>query len=139
MSRTFLLLLAALVVAGAARATPPDLTVPALDASEAAWSSFGQNLVAALQSDNHGLQCSALQHVVTYGDRLDVRAARFEVIRLYRDHRDMRVRMLALSALAQMRDPWVADFLQRSARAEQDEHLARLTAHAAEAATESVR
>lgn len=130
MIRFSLLLAAFVLVAGAAHAGPPGLTPPASDAPEAAWAAFSTHLVAALQSDNHGLKCSALQHVVAYQDRVDVRAARFDVVRLYRDHRDARVRLLALSALEGMDDPWVRDFLQRSARFERDAHLARLTAYA---------
>lgn len=133
MIRSFLFLMTVLVLASTARADTPDLIAPVPDASDAAWSMFSDNLVEALQSDNHGLQCSALQHIVTYRDRVDVRAARFDIVRLYRDHSDMRVRLLALSALAEMKDAWVTDFLNRSALFEKDEHLARLTAYAASA------
>ncbi|HLT47894.1 MAG TPA: hypothetical protein VK002_11745 [Rubricoccaceae bacterium] len=127
-------LLVAAPVSAAANDPAPDLTPPAPGAEADVWDAFSENLVAALQGDNLGLRCSALQHVVTYGARVDVRAAKFEVVRLFRDHRDERVRMLALAALAQMHDGWVADFLVRSARFEKDEHLARLYLHAAQAA-----
>lgn len=131
-----LLLLAALAVAPArATVTAPDHTPPAPGAEAAAWDAFGANLVAALQADNLGLRCSALQHVVTYGDRVDVRGARFEVVRLFRDNPDERVRLLALAALSQMHDGWVADFLVRSARFEKDARLARLYLFAAQEAS----
>ena len=135
MSRSPLFLLLAFVIAVApARADPPDITPPAADADAATWVAFSDNLVKALQTtDNLGLQCSALQHVAAYGDRVDVDAAKFDIVRLYRDHSDSRVRMAALAGLAQMSDGWVADFLLRSARFEKDEHLARLTLHAAQA------
>src|SRR5690606_26480950 len=130
-----LLLLACLVAAPVSAASPsaPDLTPPASDADAAAWAAFSDNLVVALQGENHGVCCSALQHVVAYGADVDVREARFEVVRLFRDHPDERVRMLALSALAQMRDGWVSDFLERSARFEDDPRLAKLYRHAARA------
>ncbi|MDX1420667.1 MAG: hypothetical protein R3181_11920 [Rubricoccaceae bacterium] len=129
-----LILLSALVLAVPAQAATPDLTPPPPDADAAAWAAFGDNLVAALKTDNHGVRCSALQHVVAYGDRVDVRAARFEVVRLFRDHADKRVRLLALAALSTMRDGWVSDFLVRSARFEKDPHLAQLYLHAARSA-----
>ena len=128
-----LALLAAAPVSAAAMHPTPDLTPPALDADAATWAAFSENLVVALQGENHGVRCSALQLVVAYGASVDVRGARFEVVRLFRDHPDERVRMLALSALAQMRDGWVSDFLERSARFEGDPHLAKLYRHAARA------
>jgi hypothetical protein len=132
--RRLLLLSASLLLIVPARAEPFDLTPPALDAEAAAWVAFSDNLVAALRSGNHGVRCSALQQVVAYGPRVDVRAARFEVVRLFRDSPDERVRLLALSALAQLRDGWVADFLARSARFEKDPRLTRLYLHAAQQA-----
>ena len=126
-------LLTLFIVASSARAgaADPGLTPPPADAGAAAWTAFSDNLVRALKTEHEGLRCSALQHVVAYGERVDVRRARFEVTRLFRDHADPRVRMLALSALTQIDDRWVTDFLRRSARFEKDPRLARILRHAA--------
>jgi hypothetical protein len=139
MSR-FSILIPCLLLATAARAEPFDLRAPALDAGADVWAAFSENLVVALKSDNLGVQCSALQHVAAYGgDRVDVRGARFEVVRLFRDHPDKRVRMSALAALTQLDDPWVTDFLFRSARFEREPRLAQIYLHAAIASHERTR
>lgn len=108
-----------------------DLIAPDPDAAESVWIAFGDNLVMALKTDNEGLNISALHHIARYGERVDVRDARFEMVRIFRDHEDSRVRMLALAALSKAKDAWIADFLRRSARYEKDHHLASLMYHAA--------
>jgi hypothetical protein len=131
MKRIILLPALLLAIVFPVRADPPNLTPPPADADETAWMHFGENLVMALKTDNDGLRLSALQQIVVYGERLDVRDARFELVRLFRDHKDERVRMTALNALSKVRDNWVAYFLRRSARFESDPHLAGLMFHAA--------
>ena len=132
-----LLFLAPAALAEPPDATPRDLTPPALDAGADVWAHFSQNLVVALKADNLGVRCSALQLVATYGgDRVDVRGARFEVVRLFRDHPDKRVRMSALAALTQIDDRWVTDFLFRTARFERDPRLAQIYLYAALASKE---
>jgi hypothetical protein len=128
-----MLLSTLLLLAPALRADPG----PPPDAEAERWDVVSRGLVAALQSDNDGVRCSALQVLVAVGgDRVDVREARFEVVRLFRDHPDPRVRMSALAALVQIDDPWVTDFLRRTARFERDARLARLYRHAVVASEE---
>lgn len=131
MRRISLLSALLLVLAVPVRADPPDLTPPSADADETVWTQFGENLVVALKSDNDGLQLSALQHIVVYGERIDVSDAKFELVRLFRDNKDERVRLTALNALSKLNDSWVADFLHRTARFESDAHMAGLIYHAA--------
>ena len=131
MKRLSILSALLLILAVPVRADPPDLTPPSFDTDEAAWIQFGENLVVALKSDNDGLKVSALQLIAAYGERIDVSDARFEMVRLFRDNKDSRVRMMALAALSKTRDAWVADFLYRSARFERDAHMAGLMYHAA--------
>ncbi len=131
MKRLSLLSALLLVLAVPVRADPPDLTPPPPDADETVWVQFGENLVVALKSDNDGLKISALQHIAAHGERLDVSDARFEMVRLFRDNKDKRVRMMALAALSKAHDAWIADFLYRSARFESDAHMASLMYHAA--------
>lgn len=131
MKRLFTLFAGLLIFAAAPAYATPDLVAPDIEADETAWAQFGDNLVMALKSDNDGLKISALHHIAQFGERLDVRDARFEMVRLFRDHKDQRVRMLALAALSKARDAWIADFLHRTARFESDTHMAGLIYHAA--------
>ena len=130
MKRISILSALLLILAVPVRADPPDLTPPASDTDETAWIPFGENLVVALKSDNEGLKISALQLIAAYGEHVDVSDARFELVRLFRDNKDERVRLMALAALSKAHDAWIADFLLRSARYESDAHLASLMYHA---------
>lgn len=96
---------------------PPVLVDPAVtttDLSTVDWEAFSTNLVHALASDNDGLHVSAMQLIIKYGDRLDVNRARFDVMRLYRDHEDDRVRRMAVVTLGTMQNGWALGFLTRS-------------------------
>ena len=127
----FLLTVLLLVAAMPAHATTDDLVPPGPEAGEEAWAAFSANLVVALKSDNEGLRVSALHRVAEYGEKLDVCDARFEMVSLFRDSKDERVRMLALAALSKAKDAWIADFFYRSARLESDPHMASLMYHVA--------
>ena len=78
------------------------------------WEVFSKNLCCCLKSDNEGVRNSALQHIVTYGANLQVNDAVFDVVRVFRSHKDERVRQLALAALHKMQNGWSMDFLKRS-------------------------
>lgn len=124
------------LVAGTAYASPDDKdrekeAVAALRAAEteiahmpvrdaATWKLFSKNLVKAIQSDTEGLKLAALQMVIRYGEQVDVDAAVFDVVRLYRNHSDTHVRQLAIVTLGAMKHGWAMDFLTRSARFEKD-------------------
>ena len=101
-----------------ALANPLPTPQPSWEAAD--WQAFSQNLVTALASDNEGVKLSALQLVVHYGDRLDVRAAQFEVAKLFRSHQDQRVRRLAAVACSRMKSPWAMGFLRLSEPFERD-------------------
>lgn len=92
--------------------------MPVRDA--ATWKLFSKNLVQAIQSDTEGLKLAALQMVIRYGELVDVDAAVFDVVRLYRNHDDLHVRQMAVVTLGAMKHGWAMDFLTRSARFEQD-------------------
>ncbi len=86
----------------------------------ARWEAFSDNLVHALQSDIEGVKLSAMQMVIRYEGQVDVDAAVFDIVRLYRDHRDDDVRRMAVVALGKMQHPWAMDLLKRSLRFEKD-------------------
>jgi hypothetical protein len=73
----------------------------------------------ALESAHFGFQTSALRLVIAYGDQVEFsHRTVIDVVRLYRDHPDDRVRRMAVVALGTMDDDWGMDFLQRSLRFE---------------------
>lgn len=94
------------------------LQAPAADAAAAQWTAFSENLVHALQSGHDGLQRGALRMIIQHGDRVNVDAAVFDVVRIYRDHDDDNMRRMAVVALGQMDHAWATDFLKRSERFE---------------------
>jgi len=100
---------------------PPHPATPNLPAAH--WKAFSVNLVKALLSDNEGLKLAALQHVINYGDAVNVEAAKFEIVRLYRDHEKERVRRMAVVALGAMHDEWAIDFLKRSVEFEPSDEV----------------
>ena len=52
--------------------------------------------------------------IIFYGDQLDVKASVFDVVRIYRNHEDDRMRRMAVVALGTMQSGWAIDFLTRS-------------------------
>lgn len=96
--------------------THPDIR---LQMTRAQWDACGDNLEQALASGHAGIQQGALRLLILYADHLTIsRAGIHDVVRLYRDHPDDRMRRMAVVALGQMQDPWGLDFLKRSAHFE---------------------
>ena len=101
----------------------------ALVASEAAaidaatWKAFSTNLVHALKMDNDGVKVAAMQYIIRYGDKLDVDAAVFDVMGIYRNHNDDNVRRMAVVALGQMQSKGAIGYLRLSIQYEKSEML----------------
>jgi hypothetical protein len=83
--------------------------------SDSDASVIGEALSAALHSDHRGLESAALRLVITYGEavRLDG-TTMLQVVRIYRDHEDQRMRRMAIVAIGASGDTWAKDFLARS-------------------------
>lgn len=95
------------------------LTAAEAEARTAArWETFSSNLVAALQSDMDGVKVAAMQMVIRHGAQVNVDAAVFDVVRIYRNHDNDNMRRMAVVTLGAMDHPWGLDFLQRSQRFE---------------------
>lgn len=91
------------------------------------WKAFGKRLTEALESDNAGVQRSALRLAAFYGDKLQMgRQAAISAVRFYRDDPDPYVRKLAIVAIARINHPWGIDFLTRSIDHENSEDLEQL-------------
>jgi hypothetical protein len=120
----FLVISFAAVAASPALADPDaPFATPETTWSEADWEAFSENLIAGLRSDNDGLRASALQMIVRYGDRLDMSEAAFDVVRLYRDHEDERVRRLAAVTCTKLKSKWAVSFLRMSEPFERSESI----------------
>lgn len=89
--------------------------------TEADWTAFSKNLVRALATPNEGLQISAMSMVVRYGENLDVNDAVFDVVRIFRNQKNTKIRQLALVTLHKMENKWAMDFLKRNLKFEEDE------------------
>ena len=91
------------------------------------WKQFSNALEKAISHDNYGVKLGALQQIAIYGSHLDVDGAVFDVVRVYRNAKAENERILALSALAKMKNAWAMDFLSRSVRFERSERVRDIT------------
>ena len=84
------------------------------------WDQFSKGLVQALQSENDGLRLSAMQMVIKYGNKVDVGAARYDVMDTFLYSKDRRVRQLALVALSKINNTFDMGLLERQISFEED-------------------
>jgi hypothetical protein len=91
------------------------------------WDILSENLVNALKSDNPGLQQSAMRLIIQYANHVHVDAAVFNVMRLYRQHDNSKVRQLALVTLHKIGDAHAMDFIKRNLKYETDEKIIKLS------------
>ena len=87
------------------------------------WDSFSKNIEKALSSDNIGLQKSAMQQIIRYGDYLDVKDAAFDIMDVYRYNKNDRVRHLAMVTIYKMDYKMGLDFIIRNLRFEDYEPI----------------
>jgi len=80
------------------------------------WQKFSNNLEKAIDSKNTGLQTSAMQMVIKYGDKVDVDNSVIKLVRFYRISKDERVRQLALVSLYSMQNDWALGIIKRNKR-----------------------
>jgi hypothetical protein len=90
----------------------------------AGWAEFSSNLRTAIASDNEGAKVGALGQIIRYGqflkfDELTV----FEVMRMYRDNEDQKIRRMAVVALGNMNNRWAIEFLDMLSRYEENETI----------------
>lgn len=93
------------------------------EAQNVNWEAFSKNLVKAVHSDNEGLRRSAMCMIIRYADYLTVKDARFEIVRIFRSHKNSKVRQLAMVTLYHMKDDWAMYFLKRNIKFEKDETI----------------
>ena len=91
------------------------------------WALFSKELKKAAAQDNYGVKLGALQQIAIYGSHLDMDGAVFDVVRVFRNSKEVNERILALSALSKMSNAWAIDFLSRSVRFEKNERVRNIT------------
>jgi hypothetical protein len=82
------------------------------------WTAFGENLSKALESDNDGIRCSALQQIIAYHDHMNLKDAVIPVLRIYRNHPNLQTRRLALTTLPLTDHNFAISYLKRAVRFE---------------------
>lgn len=97
-------------------ASPDDLALPkAKDQMSAVdWSAYSSRLVEGIRSSNVGIRQSALRLSIQYAGLVDVTPALLDVMRIYRDNDDERVRHLAVVALASTGNELALGYLKLS-------------------------
>lgn len=90
------------------------------------WKLFSDNLVKAVNSGNLGLQTSAMQLIVQWHDRLKVENATPALIKLYRNHENERVRMLALVTINKINNEWAKGIVNRDVAFEKSKTIKRM-------------
>lgn len=93
---------------------------------QADWDVFSKNLVKALQSENKGLQQSAMQLIIRHADNLNVKDAAFDVVSIIRKQKDSKVRQLAMVTLYHIKHDRAMYFLKRNIQFEKDEAVRKL-------------
>jgi hypothetical protein len=103
------------------------LTGAAISAEQVNWQAFSDNLAVAVCSDNPGLRNSALGMIIQYADNLKFeRGTIFDIVRVFRDDKDVNVRLLAMVALYKTEDSWAMDFLKRHSAFETNPRIQKI-------------
>ncbi len=85
------------------------------------WRAYGERLAAALTSSTEGMAQSALQRIIQYGDFVPAtRQTVMEVVTIYRNNEDDRIRRMAVVALGKLGDDWSMVYLKRAVHFEKN-------------------
>jgi len=92
------------------------------------WNLFSKNIVKALDSENLGLQVSAMRHIITYKEKVNVDKTMIKIIRLYRRDKNEYVRQLALVTIYATQNDWALGFVKRDYNYEKSPRIKRTMA-----------
>ena len=95
-------------------------TILADEPANVNWDQFSKGLNMALKSDNLGVKLSAMQLVIKYGNKVDVKDARYDVMDTFLYSKDRRVRQLALVTLSKINNTFDMGLLERQIKFEDD-------------------
>jgi len=88
------------------------------------WTTYGKSVSQALASGHDGLTEAALRITIQYGNQLELKKpAAMDLVKVYRNHPNDRVRRMAVAALGRVQDPWSMDFLRRSLEFEKSDEV----------------
>jgi len=90
------------------------------------WQKFSKNLEEALNMKNVGLQTSAMQMIIKYGNKVDVDNSALNLVRIYRMNKNEKIRQLALVTLHAMQNDWALGIIKRDIRFESSEKIKRM-------------
>jgi hypothetical protein len=91
------------------------------------WDRLSENLVDALQSDNPGLQQSAMRLVIQFADKVDVSEATNDLMHIYRYSDNSKERQLALVTLHKIGSEYAMDFARRNMKYETDDKIKKMS------------
>jgi hypothetical protein len=89
------------------------------------WETFSENLVNAFVVGNDGVKVSAMQNIITYSNYLDVQDAAFDVVRIYRNHPNQKVRQMAAVTITKLNNKWAEYFLKSNTKFEDNPMIKR--------------
>jgi hypothetical protein len=92
------------------------------------WQTFSDNLTKSLKSENPGVQYSAMQLIIEYSDNIDVTDGVYDVMRVFRNNNDQKVRKLALVTLYKMNSDWAIEFLKMHQKYEENNEIKKTIA-----------
>lgn len=94
------------------------------------WCKFSECLVKSVNSDNEGVRLCAMRLIIRHADRLDVNDARYAVMDVFMNHKDPKVRQLAMVTLYKINHPLDMGLLELQLKFEEDpmikKHLAAI-------------
>ena len=116
-----------LLSATTTRAASNDLALPKAQAEMTSvdWTNYSQRLVASVRSGNDGVVRAALRLSIQYASVVDVDDAIVDMMRVYRNHSDERVRHLAAVALASTGNRLALGYLRLSLEHEKSPTIKR--------------
>jgi hypothetical protein len=89
------------------------------------WEAFSKNVIKNLATNNDGVRISALQNIIENGDKLNVDDAVFDIMSMYRNSKNQKVRQLAVVALHKIHNEWAMGFLKRNLKFETNPTIKR--------------
>ncbi len=93
------------------------------------WETFSKNLVHALQSDNEGLQQSAMCLIIEHAEKLHVEDGAFALLQIFRHHEHRGMRVLAMMSLYKIQHNFGMFLIQRSVTLDPDAFIRKRSRH----------
>jgi hypothetical protein len=89
------------------------------------WDQFSVNLVKAIKSGHPGLQQSAMQRIIQYSDKLDVKDAVYDIALIFRYDDNPAMRRMALVTLYKIGTDHSVSYLCQNMKFEENDSVKR--------------